>query len=288
MKNKTYSAIISILFIVSSLGIIIPTYFVSDFYSKSLILNLGYSLFGGSLLAVAINIIDYLSIKKKTINNFYDECFEFIKLLNKIEFTYIGERELIIAEYLFSKEFIGLDKNVKDGFIQRAVKAFNEQGWNIGSNDVLACIENESKSFEEKITKSMISYIELSNYLINRMIKLSNDIYFFSPLMRKHHKENEELLNMANDVIRMSASPSQHFSYFLKKEMSNIFAVTKFLEDLNNYIFKIKKINNGVVVWKEKMNSFNELLNKFICAVNHKKYAKQEYPPFFEFYSIFK
>ena len=288
MKNKTYSIIISLLFIIVSLVIIVPTYFASNFYSKSLILNLGYSLFGGSLLAVAINVIDYLSAKKKTINSFYDECFEFIKLLNKIEFTYIGGRELIIAEYVYTKDFINLNNNVKDGFIQRAVKVFNKHGWNVNSNDVLICLESESKIFEEKITKSMISYIELSNYLVGRMTKLSNDIYFFSPFMRKRHKENIELSNLANEIIRMSANASQHFSFFLKKEAPNIFAVTKFIEDLNNYIFKIEKINNGVIAWKEKMNVFNDLLNKFICSVNRTEYTKQEYAPFFESYSILK
>lgn len=281
MKNKVYSVVISLLFLVTSLVIIFLIYFLPEFYVKSLVLNLCYSLFGGSFLAVAINIVDYYSLKNKTITSFYDECLEFIKLLNKIEFTYIGDRELIIAEYIYTKDFINHDNDAKEGYVKRAIKAFNEQGWKCDSNDILFCIENESKSFKKNLTNSMLSYIELSNYLYDRMVKVSSDIYFLFPITRKKRKENFELCEMTNEIIKKCTEASLHFSFYLNKETSNIFVITKLMQDLNNYIFKIEKKDNRILAWKEKMNSLNDLLNKFICAVNKKKYVKQEYSPFF-------
>ena len=275
MKNKVYSIFVSLLFFVVSFGAIIPTYFASDFFFKMLVLNIGYSVFGGSLLAVAINLIDYFSLKKKTINSFCDECFEFIKSLNNIEFTYIGNKELIIAEYLNTKNYLDMDNHNKDEFIKRAVDAFDKQGWNVGSSDIMNIIKSESKAFETNLNKSIISYVNLSSYLLNRLINISDDIYFFSLRMRRKHKENTELCKMAKDVLSFVTSTSHYFSLYLKKEFSNIFAATKFLQDLNCFIFRIDVLENGIVAWKEKMNDFNELLNKFICAINRKNTLKK-------------
>lgn len=286
MKNKIYSIVISMLLFVASLVVVLSIYYRSDFFSKSLVLNIGYSILGGSLLSTAIGIIDYFSLKKKTINSFYDECFEFVKTLNKIEFTYIGDKELIIAEYLYVKDFLNNDNENKEKFIKRAADAFNKQRWNVTPANVLYFIDAESKTFETNLNKSMFSYINLSNYLTDRLIDISNDIYFFCPLMRWKHKENNELCKMAIEIINYVATPSRHFSSYLNKETSNIFAVTKFLQDINNFIFKIKVLENGIVAWKEKMNNFNEQLNKFICSVNRKKYIKKEYEPFFETFSM--
>lgn len=85
MKNKTDAIIISFLFLIISSCIIFIVYFISDFCTKSLVLNISYSLFGGSILAFAIYICDYLTVKKKTVNDFYDEANDFLKALNAIE-----------------------------------------------------------------------------------------------------------------------------------------------------------------------------------------------------------
>ena len=282
MKSKVYSIYISFIFLALSTITIFIVYFVHDFYSKSLILNIGYSIFGGSILAFAIYIVEYLTIKRKTGNDFLDEASTFLDALNKIELYDITDKELIIAEYIFSRNYLENDDKAKRDFAVKATKAFACSGYKTKTKDIIAIINTEIDSFEKNITKSIMSYVEFSKYLSNRLTRIAGEIYYFSYMMRKTHKENIELSDMVNSIIKRVAKTSMHFDFFLKKEASNIFIVTKLVKELNSYFFKIERKNNITLAWKEKMNEYNDLLNQFICAFNGKKYKKQEYSPFYQ------
>lgn len=282
MKTKVYSIYISFIFLALSTITIFIFYFVHDFYSKSLILNIGYSIFGGSILAFAIYIVEYLTIKRKTVNDFYDEALAFANALNAIDFYDISDKELIVAEYIFLRGYLETNDEAKKEFINRATKAFVNSGYKANTEDIMPTINMEIDSFERAIVKTMMSYIEFSKYLSDRLIRISNEIYFFSKSMRKSHKENIEMCNMVIQAIEKVARPAMHFDLYLKRESSNIVIVTKLVKELNSYFFKIERKNNITLAWKEKMNEYNNLLNQFICAFNGKKYKKQEYSPFYQ------
>lgn len=280
MKNKVISIIISFLFLMISLVIILSIYFIPDFCVKSLILNIAYSLFGGSVLAFLIYIADYSTIKKKTINDFYDEGNEFLKALNAIEYFDVSEKELIIAEYIFLKPMFEFDKKGKEEFVAKATNVFTRNGYSISGKDILAIINFEIEHFEKSITKAMMSYVELSKYVLNRLYRTSNDIFFFSVFARKFHKENIELCDMTKQMLEKVARPSLHFDLLLKKESSNIIVITNLIKNLNEYFFRIDRNKNITLAWKEKTNEFNELLNRFISVVEKREYKKRDYQPF--------
>lgn len=193
---------------------------------------------------------------------------------------------MVIAEYIFLKDFVEAESKTKEEFINKAFDAFVNSGYSVNREDMFAIIYLEKEHFVKELNKAMMSYIELSKYLLNRLSRISNEIYFFSPKFRKLHKENIDLCNMAIQIIDKLKKPSIHFDLFLKNESSNVVAVTKFVKELNEYFFKIVGNKNRTVAWKEKMNEFSELLNKFVCAVNKQEYKKQDNQPFYQSYAM--
>lgn len=281
MKAKAISVYITIMASIISLVAIVVCYLSPDFGIKSMLLNIFYSLFGGAILSFALSISDYFIIKRETINDFYNEYFDFLKVIHNISFVDIGIKEELTAQFIFLESLFEHDEFQRKEFIAKARQKLLLEGIKLSESGTIPFFKLEAPPFKKQLVETMMSYVDVSKYRLNKLWKVSSNIFFLNPWFNKKHKENYQLCEKADELFSLISSKSLHFNMYLKGDFTNTYQMAIFVKELNNKVFKIEKNDNAVRAWEDSFNNLLDSLNKYMNLTLKMKYIKLENKPFY-------
>lgn len=281
MKAKAISVYITFLASIAALIAIIVCYICPEFGIKSLLINIFYSLFGGAILSFALSVSDYFIIKREIINEFYDEYFDFLKVIHNISFVDIDVKEELTAEFIFLESLLENDSFQKEEFITKARQKLLSIGIKLSDGGTIPFFKLEAPAFKKQLIEAMMTYADVSRHRLNRLWKVSSNIFFLNPVFNKKHKENYQMCKKADELFSLVASKSLHFNMYLKGDVSNFYQMAIFIKELNNKIFRVEKNGNIVRAWEEAFNNLLDSLNQYMNLTLKTKYTNSEKKPFY-------
>lgn len=281
MKNKVVQTYISLFVSAITLVAIIICFFCNDFSIKSLILNILYSLFGGAILSFVLSLFEYINVKRETLNDFYDEYIEFLKIIHNVSFLDVTEFEEVVAKFIALEALFKDDDFERKAFCETAKAELEKVGIRISVEGVIPFLQLEADSFKKKLIETIMSYLDVSKYRLNRLWRITTSIYFASPFLNKTHKEYLKLFEEADSLIKAISFKSLHFDMFIKKEIGNVYQMTKYVNALNERLYRIEKNDGATMAWEETFNNLLNRLNKLIDSKANKNYQTVDEKPFY-------
>ena len=282
MKSKVVQVYITLIVSAVALATAIILFLCPSFYCKELILNILYGVFGSGILTFIISVIEYSNIKRQAINDFYDECSDFLELIHKVSYMDITELEEATAKYISLKLLFDSDENDRKAFCAKTKKELNNANINVDEDGVIMLLKLESDSFEKRLTESMLSYIDVSKHSIQRLYRFTNSFYFFSPVFNKKHKEYLELYDEVDSLYRAISTKAAYFHGYIKNNVGNAYQMVSFIKELNSKLFGIEQYENGKIAWDEKYHMLSNKLSGFYNLVAKKETQTKEAKPVFE------
>lgn len=263
MRNKVIAAYASFTITFLTLAVIIVLYFVNDFETKELLLNIFYSLFGGAFVTFVLSLFEYNNLKRDTIDDFYDEYLNYLIVIEKIRYTNIGEKEKIVADYVSYKDVYNVSK--RNEIVARLDTLLAKEGLEIDHKDIDKYFESEGAHLKKSIDKTIVTYLDAIHHDLNKLWKIISSMYFFNPLSNKFHKQANEMFNDAEDLLNKLTEKEKRFEMFLDGDLKNLSEIVKDIDDLNNKVFKIEQNENGSKAWFEK--TYNSGLERLLTFV---------------------
>lgn len=263
MKNKVIAAYASFGITLLTLIAIVVVYFLNDFNTKALLLNVFYSLFGGAFVTFVMSLFEYNNSKRETIDDFYDEYTNYLQIIDAIRYTNIGEKERIVADYCTYKDVY--NSTQIDEIVKRLDDLLAREGLALNHNDVDKYFNSEGAHLHRNIVKTLNTYIDAMQFDLNKLWKIVSSMYFFNPFNQKFHDEAVSMYDDAEALLDELASKEECFQMFLDGDLKNLSEIVKDVETLNNKVFKIELKPNGSQAWfEETYNNGQQRLFGFI------------------------
>ena len=281
MKNKVIQSYITFSASVLALAGILICYFTPPFSFQALLLNIFYSLFGGAVLTFVLSIFEYNNLKKEIANEFFDEYIAFLKSIHNISFLDITDLELIVSRFAFLGLTDTSQFDFKEELCKKAVEELHEIGIDVKENHVSTFIKLEYDAFNKRLMDTIKSYIAVSEYRLSRIWKLSCSIYYFSPFSNRRHSEHLELSDDAYEAIQIVENRKEALNLYLKHEISNPYQIAKYVQELNEYFYSIKRDGTTTQALESKFYDLLNRLNYFASICMNNQYSEIVPKPFY-------
>ena len=284
MKNRVYSIRIILIVVMFSLSLSIIFNFI-NFPHNDIVYNIGYGVFGSSLVTLFILLIDYQTIKQENYETFFTEYMNFLNCLTLVSFLDVDEEMLLYAKYDTSKNLFwpfDFDDTMKREWFSNIRSLLGEDDKNTiiltASDDELEGVLNkEADKLKSRLYKTLSSYLSVSKFNHSNLDRAYVNIHtFFWPNKNRHHLYYS-LYKPAIDIIHEIMKESGHFNSYLEGEGKNTSVIIHLVDELNNKFFKIVKDNNSTKVWAEQYNNLSDELSEFMSKYYGRSLEKQEH-----------
>ena len=288
MKNRVITCYVTSISTIISLAIAIVFTFIVFPYNE-IITNVGYAVFGSSLVAFLIALIEYFQAKRYTSEKFFLEFVLYISAFGKITYFHIGDDEILYSTYLTNeKMFWKIDKTDKSFFLSKAKDRLSkEKPWvkDFSDGTFEKYFDSCSNDFEKKLKSALRTYLDFAKYQLINLGSAYNDFYFLFKNKQKRIEIFEKLYKPSVELHRKISVEASHFSDYLDGTGQNVYVMTAKLKEISDDIFTILDNDNTIKVYASKYNELSDALEEFRCNIYGQKYVKQEHTPV---YSSFK
>lgn len=288
MKNKVYSIRIVAIVVLVSLILAVGFNIVSFPYA-GIFCNIGYGIFGSSLVTLFILLIDYQTVKKESYELFIEEYIKFLNLLATLPFLDINDELLLYAKYetntnlFWPFDYCGEEKKkwIENVRVSLSNNSGNELFLKMSDELIEEFLSNESNKAHSLIKKSADMYLHLARFDHTNLDRAYASIHTFFKSNKNRASIYNKLYKPALNLIHKAFKESYHLENFINGEIGNVFVIACKINELNSFFFKIEKSGCSTKAWRQQYNSLSHELSRFMSEIYKENIEEQEYGPFY-------
>lgn len=284
MKTRAITVYVTSVLSISSLILALSfSIFVCDY--NNIGKSVGFAIFGSSLVALIISLVEYHVAKKITLEDFFLEYVTFLNKIGTLQFMLITNDERAYSQYLTNERMIWkFDESNKKEFISAIKKDFvKNKPWveKFSYIETMEYFQNNASKFDDKLRKVLESYVDFSELSLDNLGRIYGSIFYLFKNKAKKQMIYDSLYFPALELKRTIKKEASHFADYIQGDGQNTYAMVCKLEDLFKNIFKIDKSGNVTKVYARAFNQLSEKLEKFRCEIYGAKYEERKYDPIY-------
>ena len=273
MKTKVISVYLTFALTLVSLTAVCVL-FVNSFNGQQLLLNIGYGVFGSSLVSFMICLFEYFNVKKQTLDDFYLSSLDYLNAVRNVLFFDIDDEELLISKLLVMK-------NVDDVELLRLIRSekcpFSSKVKSMTNEKALVFIRGRISEFSYNLKKTVGSFISFVKTDTNSLSRLIGQIHFLNPFCKYKRKIYSFLYEPMINTLALVNKHSFYFYPYLLGEPVILSDIVDGISFSNKIFFEKKEIDGTFYVWTIFENTLFDELEKYRCFIYHKKYVPVEH-----------
>ena len=284
MKTRVITVYVTMLLTIISLAIAIVFSIIPCDY-KEIIKNIGFAVFGSSLVALIISLVEYFTTKRITLEDFFLEYVSFINKVAVLPYLLLTPDEIAYSKYLTNENmFWKFDAQSKREFLLAMKIDFEKKNtWlkNLSYEETEEYFSKNAQNFDKKLRKILESYISFSRISLDNLGRVYGSIFYMFRNKSKVQSIYDSLYSPALVLKRTISKEAAHFANYIEGDGQNTYVMVDKLDDLLNIFFEKVVKGNKTTVYAKKYNELSDELEKFRCKIYGSKYQKIKHDPIY-------
>ena len=294
IKGKVFAIKASIITILVTICGSAILYFNLSCYTVTFFTSLLLGICGSAFVTLIIYSVEYYDLKIKTLEHFYDECFNVIYKFLNIKYLYIKEPIDLVDKYYYELDDnkliqtmldqmpVGsklpddviyqikdtakkaLEDYIRPEFNELPFKASEEMLQEIVSENVIERMEK----LKNEINNIIDQYSELNKMSLESAYKAYGQICFLlSNKKNRNEKIYEFLLEPQKEILHEIHNTSYYLEFYRNGESYNLPVVIDYILKLQNSLFREELSNKWHKIYNDYFYKMSERLEIFRASI---------------------